>query len=563
MTRAVIYARYSSDNQRDSSIADQIAVCKRIIEQNGWNLIETYADAAISGANPNRPDYQRLLVDAEDRKFDIVVAEALDRLSRDQEDVARLYKHLSFGGVRIITVAEGEISELHVGLKGTMNALFLKDLAQKTHRGLEGRVRQGKSAGGKTYGYDIVRSLDEKGEPIRGSRKINDQQAAVVQRIYREFAAGRSPAGIAKQLNAEAIPGPCGRVWQGNAISGHSVRRTGILRNELYVGKLVWNRQRFLKDPRSGKRVARINPASEWIINEVPELRIIDDDLWSAVAHRLEERDRSPRSQNFRATRFWKKRRPAYLLTKLVRCAACRGNYTSVGGDYLACAAARKAGTCDNTKGIRRNVLEDFVLETLKDHLMHPDLVKEFIAAFHAELNAENRNRVHLEQQSRKELADVERRLDGLVEAIAEGLRSPEIQTKLDDLSAQKRNLEHKLTAAEPSAPVLHPNLAELYRRKVADLRSALNSPEDRDAAVNIMRTLIDHVAVESTDEGFRVEFVGEIANMIKIPHGKTAINIDNCEIAVKRVAGPATTYTELGSDGPANSRAFGGRRSC
>jgi DNA invertase Pin-like site-specific DNA recombinase len=78
----------------------------------------------------------------------VVVAEALDRLSRDQEDVAALYKRLSFAGVRIVTIAEDEVTDLHVGLKGTMNALYLKDLAQKTRRGLEGRIRQGKSAGG-------------------------------------------------------------------------------------------------------------------------------------------------------------------------------------------------------------------------------------------------------------------------------------------------------------------------------------------------------------------------------------------------------------------------------
>ena len=86
----------------------------------------------------------------------MVVAEGLDRLSRDLADVATLYKQLSYRGVGLVTVAEGPITDLHVGLKGTMNALFLKDLAQKTHRGLEGRVRKGMSGGGNSYGYDLV-----------------------------------------------------------------------------------------------------------------------------------------------------------------------------------------------------------------------------------------------------------------------------------------------------------------------------------------------------------------------------------------------------------------------
>src|SRR3546814_14246640 len=86
----------------------------------------------MSGASALRPGYQKLLEDARGGAFDVVVAEALDRLSRDQEDVAALYKRLNFAGVTIVTLAEGEISELHVGLKGTMNALFLKDLAQRS-----------------------------------------------------------------------------------------------------------------------------------------------------------------------------------------------------------------------------------------------------------------------------------------------------------------------------------------------------------------------------------------------------------------------------------------------
>src|SRR5258707_3638287 len=139
--RAVTSARYSSDLQREASIEDQIRVCRQRIEREGWQLGSTYSDAASSGASRLRPGYQKLLEDARAGEFDVVVAEALDRLSRDQEDVASLYKHLSFSSVKLITVAEGEIAELHVGFKGTMNAIFLKYLRQKVHRGLEGRVR--------------------------------------------------------------------------------------------------------------------------------------------------------------------------------------------------------------------------------------------------------------------------------------------------------------------------------------------------------------------------------------------------------------------------------------
>ena len=148
MIKAAIYARYSSDNQRDASIADQFRLCRLLADREGWTLEEEYSDHAVSGATLLRPGFQALMRDALKRRFDVVLAESLDRFSRDQEDTAGLFKRLTFVGVRIITLAEGEINHLHVGLKGTMNALFLKDLADKTRRGLRGRVEAGKSGGG-------------------------------------------------------------------------------------------------------------------------------------------------------------------------------------------------------------------------------------------------------------------------------------------------------------------------------------------------------------------------------------------------------------------------------
>jgi len=143
--KAAIYARYSSDNQRDASIADQLRVCWEYATRQGWTVINEFTDHAISGATLMRAGFQALMREALNRRFDVVLAEALDRFSRDQEDTAGLFKRLTFAGVNIVTLAEGDITHLHVGLKGTMNALFLKDLADKTRRGLRGRVELGKS----------------------------------------------------------------------------------------------------------------------------------------------------------------------------------------------------------------------------------------------------------------------------------------------------------------------------------------------------------------------------------------------------------------------------------
>jgi DNA invertase Pin-like site-specific DNA recombinase len=291
--RAVIYARYSSDNQSEASIEDQIRLCKELIAHEGWTLIDSFGDAAISGATTTRPSYQALIEAAREAAFDVIVAEGLDRLSRDQEDVAALFKQMRFAGIKIVTLAEGEINELHVGLKGTMNALFLRDLADKTRRGLRGRVVAGQSAGGRAFGYDVVRQLDAAGNPVRGERAINATEAAAVRRIFGRFADGVSPIAIAKTLNDEGVPGPAGHAWRDTTIRGHALRGTGILRNELYIGRLVWNRMTYVRNPATGRRVSRMNPQVQALVMEVPQLRIpgFDDKIISMYARGMSTRE--------------------------------------------------------------------------------------------------------------------------------------------------------------------------------------------------------------------------------------------------------------------------------
>jgi site-specific DNA recombinase len=358
-TTAAIYARYSSDRQSDASIEDQARLCEERAKREGCRVAETYADRAISGASMLRPGLQALMADALAGRFTILITEALDRLSRDQADVAAIYKRLTFAGVTIFSLSEGRIEELHVGLKGTMNQLFLKDLAAKTRRGLRGRVEAGFSGGGNAYGYRVLRRLKSDGELATGEREINEDEAQIVRRVYEAFAAGKSPKAIAKELNRDHIPGPRGMLWRDTAIRGHRQRGTGILNNELYLGRLVWNRLRYVKDPSTGKRVSRQNDPSEWITTDVPDLRIIDDALWTKVKTRQEALDATPAVQGIKASRFWERRRADHLLTGLIHCDCCGGPYAAVGRDYLACSAARKLDTCSAKKGIRRSVLED------------------------------------------------------------------------------------------------------------------------------------------------------------------------------------------------------------
>lgn len=257
--KVALYARYSSDHQRDASIEDQLRLCRLHAEKQGWTIVDSYSDRAVSGASLLRPGIQELIRDAMNGRFVVVLAEAMDRLSRDQEDIAGLFKRMAFAGVRIVTLSEGDVTHLHVGLKGTMNALFLKDLADKTRRGLRGRVENGKSGGGLCFGYDVVKQFAPDGEPIRGDRTINAAEAAIVRRIFCDYLAGKSSRTIAWELNKEGVPGPQGSEWGPSTIHGNPKRGVGILNNELYIGRLVWNRLRYLKDPDTGRRVSRLN----------------------------------------------------------------------------------------------------------------------------------------------------------------------------------------------------------------------------------------------------------------------------------------------------------------
>jgi site-specific DNA recombinase len=194
-----------------------------------------------------------LVRDAQAGRFELLLAEALDRISRDQADIATLYKQLKFCGVPIVTLAEGTISELHVGLKGTMNALFLQDLALKTRRGLRGRVERGKSGGGLCYGYRVVSRLDASGNPVTGERAIDAEQAAVIRRIYHDFAAGVSPRAIAKSLNDQGIAGPAGRPC---GTTPRCAAMSGAAPASSTTSSTSAGCQRYVKDPASGCRAS-------------------------------------------------------------------------------------------------------------------------------------------------------------------------------------------------------------------------------------------------------------------------------------------------------------------
>ncbi len=533
--RAVLYARYSSDMQRDASIEDQLRVCRDHAATQGWRVTDSYTDRAISGASLMRPGIQALLQDAMQGQFEIVLAEALDRISRDQADIAAIYKQLQFAGVQIVTRAEGEISELHIGLKGTMNALFLKDLAAKTHRGLRGRIEAGKSAGGLCYGYSIPRHVKEDGSLSTGERQINPAEAEIVRRIFRDFATGKSPRQIAIELNNEGRPAPGGNGWGQSTINGNAERGTGVLNNELYIGRLVWNRLKYVKDPSNGKRVSRLNPPEAWMSKEVPELRIIENELWQAVKDRQNgSRQRTAKTAKAalspQQVGFWSHQRPKHLLTGLARCGCCGGGYTKISATLFGCATSRNKGTCDNRLNIRVEALDEIVLSGLKGRLMDPGIYEEFLKGFIAERNTilAQRNAQYISAEA--ELAKLKARQKVLIQALADGIPARTVKDEMIALEAREDELAALLANRPAEEPVLHPNLATIYRDKVAALH--------KDEAFSIIRGLIEEVRLVPENGELRVEIRGALAGIL-------ALGAQNTKTARKSADGSISVLVE------------------
>ena len=291
----VLYARHSSDKQWRLT-GDQVRRCEAYCERSGYRVAQVFRDEDLSGdAVITRPGVRALIEAAFNGEFERVIIEDLSRVSRDQGDVAHLYKRLRFLDIELESITEGVINELHIGLKGTMNALFLKDLADKTHRGVIAAVLAGGIPGGEIYSYDVVRRQDAHGRPIRGLREVNEAQAAVVREIFRRCVGGDSLKNICEGLNARQIPSPRGRRWVPKVLSGQAVRQSGLLRQTLYKGVVTFNRLQFRKHPETGRRVSVMRPEREWILVPAPELAIMEDELFEAVQEQLAARSRRQR----------------------------------------------------------------------------------------------------------------------------------------------------------------------------------------------------------------------------------------------------------------------------
>ncbi len=317
-------------------------------------------------------------------------------------------------------------------------------------------------------------------------------------------------------LNARGVPGPTGRAWGPSTINGNMARGTGILNNQLYIGRLVWNRLHYVKDPTTGKRVSRLNPKEDWITKDVPELRIVPQPLWDRVKAR-QKAIRKGAAAHLADRPVWDRRRPRYLFSGLMRCGVCGGGYSKISASLFGCSTARNKGTCDNRLNIRRDVLEASVLDGLKSHLMDPDLFKEFAEEFYREVNRLRMAEAAELEGARSELTAVEKKIRRIVQAITDGVPALSLKDELMSLEARQAELKSTLADTKAPEPLIHPNLAEIYRRKVADLHAALDDERTRDEAFELVRSLVDEIVLTPEASDLRIDLKGELAGILNL----------------------------------------------
>lgn len=524
--RAAIYARFSTDLQNERSTEDQIDLCRTFAGKDGLEVVAVYQDKAKSGASTlDRDGLYNLMMDAHARKFDVVVVEALDRLSRDMEDLARIHKRLTFANVEIRAVHEGTANTLMVGLRGLVGQLMREDNVHKIRRGMTGLVKQGLSAGGRSYGY--------RPDPLnKGKLLIVEDEAEVIRLIFAEYANGKSPRNIAYSLNAQHIRPPRGEKWNASTINGNGERGYGILRNPIYNGQIVWNRVRMVKDPDTGRRISRPNPREAWQCQDVPELRIVDQELWEAVQSQKQDRTTTrPHLQN----------RPKRLLSGLLKCGCCGAGMSAKGTDKsgrvrVRCSAARESNSCPDPASFYLDTIERLVVDTLSTELRTPKRLTLFLETYIEErqrlAKAASKKRTSLERK----LASVHRNMERIIDGIQDGyLSKADVGDRMHVLRAEKEQLKEELALTEevPNVVALHPAALSQYEKKLQSIHESLNAgiAQGNTEAAAAFRELVNRVTVyrdEESEKGLRVEIDGTLNALmsLQMSSGSTPLNI-------------------------------------
>jgi hypothetical protein len=331
---------------------------------------------------------------------------------------------LKYMGIRVVFPSQGidtnsEQADVQITVHGLMDSMYVKELAKKTHRGLESRALQGLHTGGVCYGYSAVAV----GESSAKRLVVNEAEAKIVRRIFEMYASGLSFKGIPKVLNSELVPPPRSKAPSGTATWCPTAIRE-MLRRPLYIGEKVWNCSQFKKVPGTNTRRSRPRPESEWTRIALPELAIISPELWDAVQTRLHS-VRQNGGNRTRAGLLPRGLTSRYLFSNLLKCGECGSNLIiQTSGNRkrkYACGGFLNRGTCQNNLYIPQEEVESVLLANLKDDLLHPESVAYVVEGFGSQLRASLESLSGDLAQWRLRKQKLEREVKNFTDAIAEG----------------------------------------------------------------------------------------------------------------------------------------------
>ncbi len=499
--RIVAYARFSSDNQRDTSIDDQVRVAREFLARWGGALRDEFilTDYAVSGVSKARDGFERLLRLIETRAVDLVVTESASRLSRDLGDADRLYKLCEFHGVRLICISEGVDSardgaRMQFQMNAMMSDQYLVKLGKETLRGLRGAAERGHCTGGLPYGY-VSRAVWNGGrEPDHYEIVIDAERSATVVRIFEMYAAGKSYLSIAKLLNDEEVPPP-----RSGAKSPSKFWKKGTIRemlaNAAYVGRWTFGKKQWRKDPVTRKR--RYVFRNEGVqVDDRPHLRVVPEELWELVRAR-----RGAVRENYSGAGTGAPgHRTKHPFSGLLFCGLCGHRFVDGGGSscrVYRCSAATTGGACANVWRVREDVLLEAAVGELRRVLFQTDLREQLTKKIEARLATfkvkSNDERVKME----KALVSLDAEAARLVTFIrttdlsANAESFEVVRASLDETMRKQRDVRAKLSGLKAATTEPRIPTVEEITAYVLDIEARLRD-DPTTAREALRRVLLD-----------------------------------------------------------------------
>ena len=470
----------------------------------GWTVRDAhvYVDDGISGAEfDKRPGLQAMLAAAERSAFRVVVVSEQKSIGREAVETQFVMKRLDKFGVKVWSYMDDRsltptnaIEKVTSAVRAFGDEAHREDTSRRNHESHAAKHSRGQVVGGRVFGYrnvDVLAGLDAHGRPLRSHvvRMVDDAEATVVRRIFELCASGLGLKSITKTLNAEGASAPKPFVRKDafglspvGAWCPSTVR--AVLRREDYRGVYVWNKTR--KRDEWGAVRQRPRPESEWQRTEIPEWRIVSDDLWNRVVERLKEsEERSARFSNGKLIGRPKKQAVTNLLANLATCGVCGGGlvvetYKTTTGKpraaHYVCNRRRAYGKCANALRIAVDVMNEAVLWAVEEHALTPEAIEAVV------ILSERADEVSARERLEREAKDVEKRIGRFVAAIEAGVDAASVAAKLRELEGRKAAIRDELADLRPvpriAAQVVEGRLAEwrrLLRASVTQGRMVLD----------------------------------------------------------------------------------------